>query len=101
MSHLPLTGAQRSRLRGIGQTLEASIKIGQAGASPQVIAELNRLLGLHELVKVRYVGADREQRAAISATLPEQAACEHIGSVGATALFYRQNPVAEKRRIIL
>ncbi|MBI5382589.1 MAG: YhbY family RNA-binding protein [Opitutae bacterium] len=97
----PLTGAQKTRLRGLGQTLGDMLKIGQAGATPSVVAELNRLLAAHELVKVRFLGADRDQRAALSAELATQAPCAHVGSVGATALFYRAQPDPEKRRIAL
>ena len=33
-----LTGAQKTRLRGLGQTLEPSLKIGQAGVTHAVMA---------------------------------------------------------------
>jgi RNA-binding protein len=102
MESLPtFTGAQKVRLRGLGQTLAATLKIGQAGASPTVVAELDRLLTAHELVKVRFIGADRDQRATLATELAAQTQSCHAGSVGATALFYRPQPAPEKRRIIL
>ena len=64
-----LTGAQKTRLRGLGQTLEPSLKIGQAGVTHAVTRELQRLLEAHELVKVRFIGADRDVRATLAATL--------------------------------
>ncbi len=75
--------------------------IGQAGATPQVLKELNALLTTHELVKVRFVGADRDERAELAATIAAAAPCIHAGSVGGIALFYRQNPEPAKRKITL
>ncbi|MFO1452325.1 MAG: YhbY family RNA-binding protein [Opitutaceae bacterium] len=90
---LKLTGAEKSRLRGRGQTLEAALKIGRDGASPTVIASLDRLLTAHDLVKVRYLNADRDQRAILTAQLVEATQSTFAGAVGSTALFYR--PKAE------
>jgi RNA-binding protein len=95
-----LTGAQKTRLRSLGQTLDPALKIGQAGVTPAVVAELNRLLAAHELVKVRFLGVDRDVRATLTAELIAQAPCLHPGSVGAIALLYRPHPVPEKRRIV-
>jgi RNA-binding protein len=97
----PLTGSQKTRLRGLGQILASSLKVGQAGVTPPVVAELDRLLAAHELVKVRFLGADRDQRATLAAELAAQTQSCHAGSVGATALFYRPHPAPEKRRIVL
>ena len=94
-----LTGAQKTHLRGLGQQLDARLLIGQAGATPAVQQELNRLLLGHELVKVRFVGADRERRAELAAQLAAAAPAEHVGSVGHTALFYRPHPEPTRRRI--
>jgi RNA-binding protein len=77
------------------------LMVGQAGATPQVIKELNGLLAFHELVKVRFVGADRVQRAELATAIAASAPCIHAGSVGGVALFYRQNPEPAKRKIAL
>jgi RNA-binding protein len=96
-----LTGSQKTRLRGLGQILASSLKVGHAGVTPPVVAELERLLTAHELVKVRFLGADRDQRAMLAGELAAQTQSCHAGSVGATALFYRPHPAPEKRRIVL
>lgn len=96
-----LTGAQKTRLRGLGQTLEPSLKIGQAGVSPAVVHELQRILAANELVKVRFLGADRDVRATLAATLATEVPCIHVGSVGATALFYLPPADPKRARIAL
>ncbi|NBQ59458.1 MAG: YhbY family RNA-binding protein, partial [Opitutaceae bacterium] len=60
MENLSLTGAQKSKLRGLGQKLEATIKVGKEGLTPAFFTELSRALRAHDLIKLRFVGdADR------------------------------------------
>jgi RNA-binding protein len=96
---MTLTGAQKTYLRGLGQTQPDALKIGREGASAAVLKELTALLAVHELVKVRFVGADRVERAALCETLASGTESVCVGAVGHTALFYREQPDPEKRRI--
>ena len=84
-----LTGAQKTKLRGLGQTLSDSLRIGRQGPGPTVYTELNRQLDTRELVKVRFEGADRETRTAHCDRIAANAPCLCVGSVGHTALFWR------------
>lgn len=101
MPDLPLTGAQKSFLRGLGQRLEPALKIGRNGLTPAFFAELQKRLRAHELVKLRFVGAERDERAGWCARIAEEAGCACVGAVGHTALFYRQNPEPSERTITL
>lgn len=101
MYEFPLTGAQKTRLRGLGQTLEPALKLGKAGLTPEFFRELQRHLNRDELVKLRFLGADRDERAALIARIADEGRCVCAGAVGATALFYRQQADPEKRRIAL
>ena len=101
MYEFPLTGAQRSYLRGRGQTLEAGLKVGRGGLTPEFFVELQKLLRAHELVKLRFQGADREERAALCDQIADEGRCVCVGAVGHTALFYRQNPDPKARVIEL
>jgi RNA-binding protein len=101
MYEFPLTGAQKSFLRGQGQKLEASLKIGKAGLAPAFFVELNKLLRAHELVKLRFLGAERAERETLCAQIADEGRCLCIGAVGHTALFYRQNPEPKERSIEL
>jgi len=92
MAEIPLTGAQRTRLRGLGQKLDPSLKVGKAGLTPAFFAELARLLAARELVKLRFLGADRDERAALIARIAAEGDCVSPGAVGQTALFYRPRP---------
>ena len=90
MPETPLTSAEKSRLRGRGQTLEPALKVGRGGLTPAFFAELDRLLRAHELVKLRFLGADRHERAAFCDQIASAGRCECVGAVGHTALFFRR-----------
>lgn len=101
MYDFPLTGAQKSFLRGLGQKLTPALKLGKGGITPAFFAELQRLLRAHELVKLRFLGAERDERTVLGAQIADEGRCVCVGAVGHTALFYRQNPVPAERRVTL
>lgn len=101
MYEFPLTGAQKSQLRGLGQTLDAKLKLGKGGLTPAFFVELQKALRAHELVKLRFLGLDRDERAALCDQIADEGRCVCVGAVGHTALFYRQNPEASERQIEL
>lgn len=101
MYDFPLTGTQKSFLRGLGQKLEPALKVGRNGLTPQFFAELQKLLRAHELVKLRFIGAERDERATLCDQIADEGRCVCVGAVGHTALFYRQNPNEKERAIVL
>lgn len=101
MYDLVLSGAQKSHLRGLGQTLKPALKVGKGGLTPAFYAELQKQLRAHELVKLRFLGAERAERAALCAQIADEGRCVWVGAVGHTALVYRQNPVPAERRVVL
>jgi RNA-binding protein len=101
MYEFPLTGAQKSYLRARGQNLEPTLKVGRAGLTPQFFAELQKSLRASELVKLRFLDADREERAALCARIADEGRCVCVGAVGHTALFFRQHPDEKFRSITL
>ncbi len=101
MYEFPLTGAQKTFLRGVGQTLDATVKVGKGGLTPEFFTELQKHLNSRELIKVRFVAADRDERAVLAPRIADEGRCVFVSSVGATALFFRQNPDPAKRVIEL
>ncbi len=101
MYEFPLTGAQKSQLRGLGQTREADLKVGRSGLTPEFFTELQKLLRAHELVKLRFLAADRDARPALCDRVADEGRCVFVGAVGHTALFYRQHPEPAERSIEL
>lgn len=101
MYEFPLTGAQKSHLRGLGQKRDASLKVGKGGLTPEFFTELQKLLRADELVKLRFLGADRDERAALCDRIADEGRCVCVGAVGHTALFYRQHPEPKARKVTL
>ena len=101
MYDFPLTGAQKTFLRGRGQTLDPVIKVGKAGLTPEFFKELQKQLNNHELIKLRFVGIERDERATLIDQIADEGRCLAIGSVGHTALFYRHQSDPARRQIEL
>ena len=97
MNSTALTGAQRTKLRSLGQTMPDTQTIGREGATPAVVAQLDRVLTQRELVKLRFTGGqDRHERATLYATLAEATGSACVGAVGHTALFWRAGAEGSK-----
>jgi RNA-binding protein len=96
MSLPSLTGAQKTKLRGLGQKTSDSLRVGRVGFAPALLAELNRQLDTRELVKVRFEAADRRERAALCERIAQETPCLCLGTVGHTALFWRPGPAGSR-----
>jgi len=101
MDQRNLTGAQRTHLRGLGQKLAVSLKLGKGGLTPAFFEAVRRQLRAHELVKLRFYGADRDERTALCLRIASEGQCEWVGAVGHTALFFRPNPEPGLRRVTM
>ena len=87
---MELSERQRKYLRGLGHALNPVLLIGSAGLTPGVIAEAKRALHDHELIKVKFRGAEREARDAGLAELASSTESELIQRIGHTALYYKR-----------
>jgi len=89
---MPLTEPQRKYLRRLGHDRDPIVLVGQGGISPNLVAELDRALHDHELVKVRARVGDRGTRDAILTELAASTRSEIVQRIGHVALYYRRNP---------
>lgn len=74
------------RYRQIGHQLNPIITIGNKGLSDSVLAELNRALNDHELIKIKLPSEDK---AALSQVIQEIPELEVVQQVGNILLVYR------------
>jgi RNA-binding protein len=89
---MPLSEAQRKHLRRLGHDRNPVVLVGQAGLGPNLVAELDRALRDHELVKVRARVGDRAERDRILSELAAATGSELVQRIGHVALLYRRNP---------
>ena len=101
MYDFPLTGAQKSFLRGLGQKLDATLKLGKGGLTPAFLTELQHGLRAHELIRIRLLGIERSEREELCTKIADEGRCVFVGAVGHTALFYRQHPEPAERGVQL
>lgn len=89
---LQLSSQEKARLKARAHSLEPVVRIGQAGVTPEVAAEVDRALAAHELIKVSIAGDDREERRAVGDTLAEQVGAAPVHRVGKVLILWRPRP---------
>ncbi len=87
---MTLSGAEKRSLKARAQTLDALVRVGQAGLSEPLLASMEDALGRHELVKVRFVGL-KEERRTLAPALAEQTSSLLVQTVGNVAVYFRQS----------
>ena len=97
-----LAGFQKRFLRGLAHSLKPVVFVGQKGFSPSLVKAMNEALDHHELIKVKFVEfKEKEQKQAVVQQIEKGVACDLVGLVGHMAIFYRQQPDPEKRKIVV
>ncbi|MEO8275644.1 MAG: YhbY family RNA-binding protein [Thermoanaerobaculia bacterium] len=98
-----LTSAQRKRLRGLAHDLKPLVRLGKAGLTAAALAQIDKELADHELVKVRLPsGADlvgKVPKRELVAEIERDARCGSAGVVGLIAILYRPHADPKKREI--
>jgi RNA-binding protein len=57
---------------------------------------------MHELIKIKFNEfKEKEQKKEVSGMIEKKTGAEMIGMIGHTAIFYRQQKDAEKRKIVI
>ena len=87
----PLRPRQRQQLKARAHSLQPIVQIGQSGASDAVVAEVDRALTAHGLIKVKLAG-DRDERAALADVLSERTDASIVQQVGRIVVLWRPRP---------
>ncbi len=95
-----LTSKQRSQLTGIASRDCVAQALGKFGLTDAAIAQIDGLLGHHELVKIKFLDFKDEKRE-IAEELASRTHAELVRVIGNSAILFRQNPNPEKRQIEL
>jgi len=74
--------------------------VGHNGLSSTVVQAIDGSLATHELIKVKFVDfKEKDQKEEIAEAIEQETASELVGIIGHVAIFYREGPDPEKRRI--
>jgi RNA-binding protein len=85
-----LSEKQKKHLRRIAHRMSPIVMLGNAGLTDAVVAELDRALTDHELVKVNARVGERDARNEALALLASRTTSELVQRVGHVGVFYRR-----------
>jgi RNA-binding protein len=88
---LPISNQARKRLRAVGHGLEASVLIGRAGLSEELIDATEQALLRHGIVKVKLTSVSDLDKGQALADLAWATGSALIHRVGKTAVLYRSD----------
>lgn len=87
---MTLSNIDKKRLRRIGHDLKPVVTIAGKGISSNVLAELNRALADHELIKIKLAVGDRRNKQAVTAELCKQTGAEPVQAIGHMLLVFKK-----------
>jgi len=87
-----LTPAERRALKARAHHLDPVVMIGDAGATPGVLHEIDLALKSHELIKVRVLGDDRERREAMADEICAALDASPVQHIGKILVLFRERP---------
>lgn len=87
-----LSPVQRRALRAAAHHLNPVVSISQKGLTPSVLAEIDRCLKAHELIKLRLYGIEREDREILFSEIRTALDCAEVQHIGNLLVLWRPNP---------
>lgn len=97
---IELTGRQRRILRGLAHGLEPVVHVGRERVTDEVVAQVDRALEAHELIKIRFLDG-KSAKSELIAELVRRTGALEAGRIGHVAMLYRPRTDPEKRSIRL
>lgn len=86
-----MDSAERKALKARAHKLDPVVIIGSKGLTGEVLAEVERALRAHELIKVRAPSLERAERGEALKSLCEKTGAEPVQEIGKVFVLYRKN----------
>jgi RNA-binding protein len=97
-----LKGYQKQYLKGCAHGTAPLVIIGHGGCTPALIKTIDSSLETRELIKIKFNDfKEKPQKEEILSKISAQTAALLVGTVGHTALLFRQNKDPQKRKIVV
>lgn len=87
-----LTARERAHLKARAHALEPVVQAGSSGVTDTLVAEIDRALTAHELIKVKVGAADREARVGIGDEICARTGAAAVHRVGKVLILWRPRP---------
>ena len=94
---MPLNQEQKKQYKSIGHHLKPVLIVADNGLTEGVLAEFERALSDHELIKIKLNILDREARLETIEQLCKTGRADLVQVIGKMALIYRKNPQVNKQ----
>lgn len=91
---MELSSKQKRDLKARAHPLKAVVQTGAQGVTDAVVAEVDTQLDHHELMKVRFAGADKASRQQMAEDLAGRLQAAVVGTIGNVVILYRKAPDA-------
>ena len=85
-----LTPAERKALKAKAHKLDPVVHVGAKGLTDEVIAEIDRALHAHELIKVRAATLDRNAREQAFELIVEKTRAQGVQHIGKVFVLFRK-----------
>jgi len=85
-----LSSRERAQLKARAHALNPVVRIGHAGVTPELAAEVDRALTAHEVIKVSIAVEDRAERHALGEALAERVDAAPVHHVGKILILWRR-----------
>ena len=95
----PLSSKRRSELRAQAHKLSPTVLIGDKGLTDEVLAEVDRALKAHELIKVRAATDDRDARNTWMESICGKLEAHPVQQIGKVLVMFRENPKEAKAKV--
>ncbi len=92
-----MTRRDEKQLRAIGHKLKPVVMVAGKGLTDGVIAEIERALGDHELIKVKVAVGGKDERDQVADDICARTGAELIQSTGGMLLLLKRAPQPDPR----
>ena len=89
-----LSAAERKALKAKAHKLDPVVHVGAKGITDEVVAEIDRALQAHELIKVRAASLDRHAREEAFDRIVEKTGADAVQHIGKVFVLFRKKPDA-------
>ena len=89
-----LTARERAHLKARAHALSPVVHIGNPGVTDSIVAEVDRALTAHELIKVKVAVDDRAARGALGDEICARTDAAAVHRVGKVLILWRPRPEA-------
>ncbi len=92
-----LSSAEKKGLKARAHNLHPILQLGEKGLTDAVVAEIERAVAAHELIKIRAAPLNRDEREVALASICMRTGAHAIQHIGKMLVVYRKKPEEPKK----